>query len=86
MFLKLTNDDTASFYDNESMNAESKEPCFKFNPCHCSIPNITYCFEADITDDLLSFLKRFGVEIDQNVAKLQFYLYQDGDIGLCSQK
>ena len=84
MFLKLTNDHTASFFNNESMNAESKEFCFKFNPCHYLDGNITFCFEADITVDLRSDFKRFGVQMDENVAKLQFYLRQNGDIGLCS--
>ena len=84
MFLKLTNDHTASFYNNESMDAESKEFCFKFNPCHYPIDNVTFCFEADIIDDLRSFLKRFGVDIDEDVTKLQFYLLQNGQIGPCS--
>ena len=83
MFLKLENDHTASFYNDESMNAESKERCFKFNPCHCPDDRFSFCFEADITDDLRNFLKRFGVNMDADVAKLQFYLYQDGDIGPC---
>ena len=82
MYLKLTNDHTASFYNNESMNDESKE--FKFNPCHYPDAGLSFCFEADITDDLRSFLKRFGVEMDEDVSKLQFYLRQDGDIGPCS--
>ena len=82
MYLKLTNDHTASFYNNESMNDESKE--FKFNPCHYPDDRYSFCFEADITDDFRSFLKRFVVEIDADISKLQFYLYQDGGIGLCS--
>ena len=65
MYLKLTNDHTASFYNNESMNAESKEFCFKFNPCHYPNSDATYCFEADIKDDLRSFLKRFGADINK---------------------
>ena len=84
MFLKLKNDHTASFYNNESMNAESKKFCFKFNPCHYPDNNVTFCFEADITDDLRNFLKQFGVEMDEDVAKLQFYLKQNGEIGPCS--
>ena len=83
MYLKLTNDHTASFYNNESMNDESKE-CFKFNPYHYPDLDITYCFETDMKDDLRSFFKRFGVEMDADVSKLQFYLYQDGEIGQCS--
>ena len=97
MYLKLTNDHTASFYDNESM-----EVCFNFNPCHCLLLDITYCFETDITDDLRSFLKRFGVDIDkidsncfdeakpfgvemdEDVATLKFFLLPNGDIGPCS--
>ena len=83
MFLKLKND-TASFYNNESMDAESKEFCFKFNPCHCPVDLVTFCFEADITDDLRNFLKQFGVDMDEDVAKLQFCLLQNGQIGPCS--
>ena len=89
MFLKLKNDHTASFHYNESMDAESKEFCFKFNPCHYSgdpfgLHQIVFCFETDKTDDLRSFLKQFGVEMDEDEAKLQFYLYQNGEIGPCS--
>ena len=84
MYLKLTNDHTASFYNNESMNDESKECCFKFNPCHNPSDCCSFCFEADITGDLRSFLQRFGVEMDADVSKLQFYLYQHGEIGPCS--
>ena len=84
MYLKLTNDHTASIYNNESMNDESKE--FKFNPCHYPFNDVTYCFKTDVTDDLRSFLKRFDVELDADVSKLQFYLLQNGDIGPCSKK
>ena len=84
MYLKLTNDHTVSFYDNESMNDESKECCFKFNPCHYPLDFISFCFETDITDDLRSFFKRFGVEMDSDVSKVQFYFRQNGDIGSCS--
>ena len=84
MYLKLTNDHTASFYNNESMNDESKEFCFKFNPCQYTRDYISFCFDTDITDDLRSFLKRFGVEMDADVSKLQFYLFPNGEIGQCS--
>ena len=84
MYLKLTNDHTASFYNNESMNDESKEFCFKFNPCHSPYNDVTFCFETDITDDLRNFLKRFGVEMNADVSKLQFYLFPSGNIGPCS--
>ena len=97
MYLKLTNDHTASFYNTELMDLESTKFFFKFNPCHCLNNGITYCFEADIKDDLRSFLKRFGVDLDKidsdnsedesiyaDKAKLQFFSYQDGDIGPCS--
>ena len=85
MFLKLTNDSTASFYNNESIDAESKlSDCFKFNPCHCPDDGVTFCFQTDITDDLRNFLKRFGVQMDEDVAKLQFYLLSNGVIGPCS--
>ena len=88
MYLKLTNDDTASFYNNDAMNDESKEYCFKFNPCsiHFLIDRISFCFETDLTDDLRSLLKRFGVEMDADVSKLQFYLLPNGDIGPCSHR
>ena len=82
MYLKLTNDHTASFYNNESMNDESKE--FKFNPFHYPDDCFSFCFVADISDDLRNFLKRFGVKMDEDVSKLQFYLKQNGDIGSCS--
>ena len=83
MYLKLTNDHTASFYSNESMNAESMEVCLKFNPCHCPYA-VSFCFDTDVTDDLRSFLKRFGIEMDAVVSKLQFYLSRNGTIGPCS--
>ena len=73
-YLKLTNDDT------ESMNAESEEFCFKFNPCHFPRDFVV----GDITDDLGPFFQRFGVNMDEDVSTLQFYLYQDGNIGPCS--
>ena len=101
MYLKLTNDHTASFYDNESMNAESMKIRFKFNPCHYPFYFVTFCFEANITNDLRSKLKGFGVKMDvtdskddtkdysedfeyANEAKLEFHLYQNGEIGSCS--
>ena len=88
MYLKLKSDHTASFQNNESTDRESKE--FKFRPCHCPDDDITFCFEAkwlDITDDLRPFFKQFGDSEDSeyaNEAKLQFYLYQNGEIGSCS--
>ena len=84
MYLELTNDATASFYNNESMNAESKECSFKFNPCRYPNHFIILCFQADITDDLRNFLKQVGVDMDEDVVKLQFYLSQNGKIGSCS--
>ena len=84
MYLKLTNDDTASFYNNESMNVESEEICFKFNPYHYPRDLISFCFELDVTDNLLSYLKWKGVEMHADVSKLQFYLKQNGEIGPCS--
>ena len=94
MYLMLTNDHTASFYDNESMDAESKEFCFKINPCRSLSDSITYCFVGDITANLRSFLKRFGVDIykidsdnsddSEDEAYFQFYLRQNGNIGPCS--
>ena len=84
MYLKLTNDNTASFYNNQSMNDESKEFCFKFNPYHYPWDVISFCFLTDVTDDLRSFLKRFGVEMDADVSKLQFYVFSSGNIGPCS--
>ena len=87
MYLKLKSDHTASFQNNESTDRESKE--FKFNPCHCPDDDITFCFEAVITDDLRPFFKQFDDSEDSeyaNEAKLQFYLYQNGEIGPCSQK
>ena len=98
MYLKLTKDHTATFFNNDAMNDESKEVSFKFNPCqskkvsfkfnprHCLDTGLSFCFEADITDDLRSFLKRFGVEMDADVSKLQFYLFPNGDIGPCSKR
>ena len=86
MYLKLENDD-ALFYNYESMDLKSKKAGFKFNPCHYTDredPSITFCFEADITDDLRSFINQFDVDLKKNVAKIQFYLYQDGKIGPCS--
>ena len=76
MFLKLENDHYASFYNNQAM-----EVCFEFNPLHCPRDMITFCFEADIIDDLRSFLKRFGVQMNENESKLQFYLFPSGNIG-----
>ena len=87
MYLNLTNDDTASFYNNESMNAESKETpiCFKFNPCYFpKDKDVSFCFVGDITDDQRSCFQRFGVDMDEDESKLQFYLMQNGDIGPCS--
>ena len=81
MYLKLTNDYTASFYNNESINAETRKFHFKFNPCHYPNDVVTYCFEADITDDLRPFLHRFNVDIDEDESKRQFYLFQNGCIG-----
>ena len=104
MFLKLKNDHSVqgvfhgSFENIESTDLESMEVRFKFNPCHYPDDDITFCFEANITDNIL---KRFGVEMDEtdskddfkddsedseyaNEAKLQFYLYENGKIGSCS--
>ena len=85
MYLRLTNDNTASFYNNESTDRESMK-VFRFNVCHYPDTSIPFCFEAVITDDLRSFFKRLGIEMDEDQAKLQFYLHKNGDIGPCSQK
>ena len=85
MYLKLKNDHTASLQNNELTDRESKE--FKFNPCQSPDDFIIFCFEAVITDDLRPFFKRFGDSEDSeyaNEAKLQFCLYQGGEIGSCS--
>ena len=101
MFLKLKNDNTlqgffhGSFQNIESTDRESMEVCFKFNPFHFPDDDMTFCFEANITDDLRSKLKGFGVEMDETDSKddsedseyankLQCYLFQNGDIGPCS--
>ena len=90
MFLKLKNDHFVqgffhgSFQNIESTDRESMEIHFKFNPCHYLDDDITFCFEANITDDLRLKLKGFGVDIGNDVAQLQFYLYQNGEIGSCS--
>ena len=93
MYLKLTYDEadkyTASFCNNESMNDESKE-CFKkpipvkFNPCHYPDDLYSFCFEADINDNLRKSFERFGVKMDEKKTKLQFYLKRNGNIGPCS--
>ena len=94
MYLKLENDDTASFYNYESNNLESTKVCFKFNPCHTigqrmekqrNCP-IIFCFSADITENLRSFLKQFGVDMDENEVKIQFCLSQNGKIGPCTER
>ena len=89
MYLKLTNDHTATFYNNDAMNDESKEVSFKFNPCHYPDPDFSFCFEADITDDLRNFLKQFCVlytNFNFELQKLQFYLFSNGNIGPCSKR
>ena len=76
LYLKLENDD-ASFYNYDSKDLKSKKVDFKFNPCHYTDrvdPSITFCFDADISDDLRSFLKQFGVDMDEDEPKIQFYL------------
>ena len=83
MYLKLENDETASFYKNDP---ESMEVRFKFNICHYPSPRVTLYFETYITDDLRSFLQRVDLRFDSDDSetKLKFYLYQDGHIGPCS--
>ena len=85
MYLKLTNDHTASFFNNDAMNDESKEVSFKFNPCYHP-KEFLVGFEADIKDDLRSCFKRFGVEMDEDVPKLKLYLFSNGNIGPCSSR
>ena len=84
MYLKLTSDHTATFYNNESLNAESKNLEFCFNPCHNPAGFTTFCFEADITANLRTFLKGLGVEMNADISKILFCLYPNGDIGPCS--
>ena len=77
MYLKLKSDHTASFQNNESTDRESKE--FKFNPCHCPDDDITFCFEANMTGTLRSFLERFGVEMNETDSKDDSEDYSEDD-------
>ena len=74
--MKLTNDNTALFFNDSDLHF-----AFQFKSYSYPMNSVTFCFEADITKDMRSFLKHFNVKIDEDESNLYFYLYQDGNIG-----
>ena len=78
-YMKLKNDNTALFFNDSDLHPMSFY--FQFKSYSYPMNSVTFCFEADITKDMRSFLKHFNVEIDEDESNLHFYLYQDGYIG-----
>ena len=77
--MKFTNDNTALFFNDSDLNPMSF--AFQFKSYSYPMNSVIFCFEADITKDMRSFLKHFNVKIDEDESNLHFYSYQDGNIG-----
>jgi len=79
MFMKLTNDNTACFYKNPDL--KKTDFSFKFKRYCFPSTDETLCFEADITENLRSFFRKYDVNIDDYESKLYFALMADGTLG-----
>ena len=80
MYMKMTDDGTAKFF----LDFELKSLKISFKTkrlCSPSADEAALCFEADITDELRSWLKLFHLEINEDESKIQLTFRQDGTMG-----
>ena len=79
MYMKMTEDGMAEFY--QDFELKSMKISFKTKPlCSLSSHEALY-FEANITDELRSWLKLFHVKISKEESKIHFTFLQDGTMG-----
>ena len=79
MYMKMTDDGTAKFF----LDFELKSMQISFKTKRLCSPSAdeALCFEADITDELRSWLKQFNVEINEDESKIQLTFHQGGTMG-----
>ena len=79
IYMKMTDDGIAEFY--QDFDLKSMKISFKTKPlCSLSSHEALY-FEANITDELRSWLKLFHVKISKEESKIHFTFLQDGTMG-----
>ena len=80
MYMKMTDDGMAQFFLDFKL--KSMKISFKTKRlCSPSADEAALCFEADITDELRSWLKLFHLEINEDESKIQLTFRQDGTMG-----
>ena len=79
IYMKMTDDETAKFYLD--FEFKSMQISFETKPLCSRSADEALCFEADITDELRSWLKLFHLEINEDESKIQLTFHQDGTMG-----
>ena len=79
MYMKMTDDGMVEFY--QDFDLKSMKIIFKTKPLCSSSSDEALYFEADITDELRSWLKPFHIEINDDESKIHFTFHQDGTMG-----
>ena len=79
MFMKLTHDNAACFYNDHDL--VKMVFSFKFKPYCFPSTDETLCFEADITENLRAAFQQYGMNIDEYESKLYCALMADGTLG-----
>ena len=79
MYLNMKNDEIAELFHDFEL--KSMPFNLKIKPQHSSSIDEISCFEADITDELRSWLKPFHMEINEDESKMYCSFYQDGTMG-----
>ena len=79
MYMKMTDDGMAKFFHDSEL--KSMKISFKTKRLCSSSADEALYFEADITDELRSWLKLFHLEINEDESKIPLTFHQDGTMG-----
>ena len=79
MYLKMNNDGIAELFHDFELKSMAFN--LKIRPQHSATIDETSCFEADITDELRSWLKPYHMETNDDESKIKFTFHQDGTMG-----
>ena len=79
MYLKIDNDGIAELFHDFELKSMAFN--LKIKPQHSPSADKTSCFEAEITEELRSWLKPFHMETNEDESKIQFTFHKDGTMG-----
>ena len=79
VYLKMNNGGTAELYNDFEL--KSMEFDLEIKPQRNSSTDVISYFEADIKDEMRSWLKQFNIEINEDESKIHFTFYKDGTMG-----